>query len=580
MKPPAHSALFLQLLSAMLLCGCLATPCMAGLGPVTRLCASPTQYARTEFQVMVTASWQDPYDERDIALDLELLDPSGARVLIPGFLWSGSSGGSSEWRLRFSPLKAGDYSGRVRLHSRGGEESSGELRFTVLPSTARGFLRANDTWSFRYDNGTLFRGLGENLCWESRVHDDNLAFSKLHEDRRFNYEYLLGRLAANGGNFYRTWICPWNLPLDWRQPSNTDRYAEDTGRFNRSAMRRLDELVELSESLGLHVMLTLDSAGSYLGGSWEASPYNRRNGGPAATPAEFFSSPEARALYRSRLRLLVARWSYSTSIACWEFFNEVDNLMHASQPAIPDALVTDWHREMSTYLHGIDPHHHLVTTSRSHREIAGLEELPSLDFTQHHMYGHTGDIPAELSRRASRLGRPHVIGEFSYEWDWSKDFNAISAQMDRDFERGPWLGLVSETPVLPLSWWWEYFEDRGTDARLAPVRRVLDDMLAHGGPFSTLEIRAEGASVQGRGLRCGAAAYLCLWSDLPQAAPVRLVLPSGFSGRPLTLSRADSATGAWGPAQELRAGDEQVSVVLGDKGLVLLRLSPAEGVHP
>jgi len=568
------------LLAATVLLGALPSCCLAGLESVTQLCAQPVQYAKTEFQVMLTATWNDPYVESDVALDLELRDPSGAALVVPGFLWEGESGKSSEWRLRLSPLMPGDYSGQIRLRSRAGEERSAELHFTVQASAAHGFLRPNDTWSFRYDDGTLFRGLGENLCWESREKDDSRYFSRLHEHPRFNYEYMLGRLAARGGNFFRTWICSWNLPLDSRQPRNTTRYSADDARFNRSAMRRLDDLLELSSSLGLHVMLTLDTAGSYLGTDWDLSPYNRRNGGPAATPREFFESPAARSLYRSRLRLLVARWSYSPAIACWEFFNEVDNLMHASSPAIPDALVTDWHREMAEYLHRTDPHRHMVTTSRSHREISGLEELPSLDFTQHHIYGHTGDIPAEVARRAKRTGKPHVIGEFGYEWDWSKDFNTFADRMDRDFERGLWLGLLSETPVLPLSWWWEYFNERGTDARLLPVRKVLDGMLSQGGHFVPLDCQAEGVQVGCRALRCGRNLYLCLWSDLPQPSPLKVRFPTGALQRQLSLSRLDTRTGTWGPEEPLKATERGLDLVLDSAGLLLVRLSPGEGTPP
>jgi len=556
----------------MVLAAGLASSALAAIDSVTRLVACPTQYAKTEFQVMLRADWKDPTDPQDVSLDLELRDPDGQSLSYPAFLWAGESGQPSEWRLRMSPTRPGEYTGHFLLHSRDGETHSGPVRFSVQPSRSHGFLRPNNPWSFRYDDGTLFRGLGENLCWESRKQDDSRFFGRLQEHPRFNYEYMLGCLAAQGGNFFRTWICSWNLPLDWKQPRNTLRYPADEARFNRSAMRRLDELVELSSALGLHLMLTLDTGGSFHGAEWELSPYNRRNGGPVATPREFFESPEARALYRNRLRLIVARWSYSPAIACWEFFNEVDNLMHASSPAIPDALVTDWHREMAGYLRRTDPHHHMVTTSRSHREVAGLDELADLDFSQHHMYGHTGDIPGELARRSARNAKPHVIGEFGYEWDWNKNFDAFADRMDRDFELGLWLGLLSETPILPMSWWWEYFSERGTDARLAPVRKVLDEMLAQGGPVTALDCRVEGAQQGCRALRCGDTAYLCVWTELAQPAQVDVSLPAGTLQRGSTLSRLDSATGTWGPEVVLEKVTGTLPLSLGPTGMLVVRL--------
>lgn len=38
---------------------------------------------------------------------------------------------------------------------------------------------------------------------------------------------------------------------------------------------------------------------------------------------DFFTNERARADYKQRLRYLVARYGYSTSIFAWEFFNEV-----------------------------------------------------------------------------------------------------------------------------------------------------------------------------------------------------------------------------------------------------------------
>ena len=59
-------------------------------------------------------------------------------------------------------------------------------------------------------------------------------------------------------------------------------------------------------------------------GQWPVNPYNTVNGGPAKTPADFWTDPTARALYRRRLRYLVARYGSQTSIAFWELWNETD----------------------------------------------------------------------------------------------------------------------------------------------------------------------------------------------------------------------------------------------------------------
>jgi hypothetical protein len=370
------------------------------------------------------------------------------------------------------------------------------------------------------------------LCWESRSFDDSRHFKSLHENQRYNYEYLVGTLKANGGNFFRTWMCPWNLPLEWKQPLDTARYRDDPGHFNASAIQRMDELIELAHATDTYFMLALDAHGSLLGHGWDASSYNMKNGGPCATPADFFTNPEARSQYQDRLRYLVARWGYSPHLAVWEFFNEVDNAMYAQKPArIPDEPVMQWHREMSEYLKRIDPASRLVTTSVSHRDVAGLNALPGMDFNQRHIYRNTDTIPEIIRRYTRDTGKPYVIGEYSYEWDWTKNFNEFSGQMDDDFRRGLWLGLFSPTPIMPMSWWWEFFDERRLPVYFKRVRAVHEQMLAAGrGDYQETAVRWEGGALRHvLAVKCGRTTFVLLQNTEKTPVNGQLVIPT--SGR-------------------------------------------------
>ena len=151
----------------------------------------------------------------------------------------------------------------------------------------------------------------------------------------------------------------------------------------------------------------------------------------------------------------MARWGYSTSIAAWEFFNEIDNAAFTQQDSIriPHNAVTQWHMEMSRYLKDIDPYGHMVTTSISHRDIHGLNSIAYIDFNQKHIYKHTEKIPAIYGPTSKRL-------ESRTSWlnsDTGGKMMILSygKLFDYDFKRGLWYGLFSPTPVLPMSWWWE-----------------------------------------------------------------------------------------------------------------------------
>lgn len=360
-------------------------------------------------------------------------------------------------------------------------------------------------WTFKFDNGELYRGLGENICWESRDNDDSKYFKVLHEDKKYNYEYMLASLAKHKGDYYRTWICPWNLPLDWKAGFNNSRYTPSDAYFNPSAISKLDRLVGLSDSLGLHVMLTLGTGS-----------YDEQNGRYAVTTDNFFVDPKAKAQYKNRLRFIVARWGYSPSISAWEFFNEVDNVQFRNEDnPIPAAAIVEWHAEMSAYLSLLDPYEHLITTSISHRDLKGLNSIEYIDFNQKHIYKNNLALPATIIKYTRDFNKPYVIGEYGYEYDWQKNFDDFADAMDSDFKRGLWYGLFTPTPILPMSWWWEYFDHRGTDAYLSNVRSVLDSMMRDGqGSFKSIQVSTGTPEVEAYAVRCGQKTYLYVHNTL------------------------------------------------------------------
>jgi hypothetical protein len=493
---------------------------------IVLLTKSVSQYQKSEWDIELTTTFGNPYNLNEITLDMVLASPSGKKLVLPCFYVSGESGSKSLWKARFTPREKGNYSYRFELKKASGKAfSTPEKVFNAKASQAKGFLNLNNLWTFKYDNGTLFRGIGENICWESRDVDDSKYFKQLHEDKRFNYNYMLRKLAANGGNFFRTWMIYWNLPVDWKKVQNNSRYQNSDSYFNESGMKRMDDLVQLCDSLGMHMMLALESHVGLMGSGWEISNYNVVNGGSAKTPTEFFALPAARAQYKNKLRLMVARYGYSPAIGAWEFFNEVDNAMYngGSGNQIPADVVTDWHNEMSTFLKSVDPYKHIVTTSVSHRDIPGMNDLKNIDINQRHIYKNTAGIPATIIENTAKHNKPYIIGESGYEWDWSKDFNAIAPEMDGDFRRALWLGLFSPTPVLPMSWWWEFFESRGMMSYFNIVKRLNNDMLHAGkGEFVKLDVKSNGKSLEVYSVACGTTKFIYLYNTSQKDETVQL----------------------------------------------------------
>jgi hypothetical protein len=533
------------------------------------------QYERAQFSLDVAGDFVNPYRSNDIRVDMLLTAPSGESIFLPCYYESGASP-SSVWKARFSPRETGEFTYHFELRRNEVLEfATAEATLVVVAGTREGFLTTNDNWTFRFDSGKPFRGIGENIGWESRVWENDLH----------DYEHLLGMLSSNGGNFFRTWMAPWNMPLEWETVVDTRRYTNSEDYYHRGGIARMDELVELCERLDLYMMLAFDWHGALqTGDRWNINPYNAQNGGPASTPAEFFTSAQARERYKDRLRYIVARWGYSTSIGAWEFFNEIDNAAYngtESALAIPPDAIASWHDEMSTYLKEIDPYDHVVTTSVSHRELSGLFDVQNIDVVQRHIYRNTTSLPAVIKDGINRYKKPFVVGEFGYDWDWNNIGAAIADELDYDFKRGLWYGLFSPTPILPMTWWWEFFHERGTTTYFNRVRDVSDKMLASGdGAFEQVTVAVVGSGLEAYGVRTEESYYVYLLNNSPNPAHgKRIRIPVEVAGV-YAIRQLNTGNGEWADL-EIRATasgritTSGISLAAGES--VVLALEPHTG---
>lgn len=467
----------------------------AQIGNVRQLTEKITQYDRSDFRIELKGKWTNPYLQEEVTLDMLVTTPSGENLVVPCYYESGESGKVSVWMARFTPRESGEYQYQFELKGKNVKRNlSGKQSFTAEKSDLNGFLNTENDWILRFDNGMPFRGVAENICWESRINDDSRFFKELHERGDiFNYDRMIPKFAKNGGNFVRVWMCSWNFPIDRKDNFNNSRYEPSEEYFNRSVVERLDHFIDLCEKENVYVMLCLGQ-------------------GDVNADNNFFIDSEAKKRYKNRLRYIVAKWGYSPNIAMWEFFNEIDNIKFRNEKnPIPDEAIVSWHEEMSTYLKGLDPYKHIVTTSISHRDIEGLNSVKNIDINQKHIYNNTDILSSEIVKYVEEFNKPYIIGEFGREWDWSKNFDDFSHEMDIDFKRGLWYGIFSPTPVTPMSWWWEYFDARGMTPYFRGVREINDRMLSAGkGKFESLTVNA--GDFHAHGVKCGDEVYVYLYN--------------------------------------------------------------------
>jgi hypothetical protein len=319
------------------------------------------QFGRYEVSFLLDATYTNPFDPADIDVQAQITFPDRGEVSVPAFYfipYQPANGvtqlqggipfgppGTPSWRVRFSPPRPGRY--RFRLFARdaaGQTAQSEEYSFEAAPSAGPGFIRVavrNPTYFEDSATGKPWIGIGANVAW-TRARDPGTPTAC--------YEYYFGR-ARGLMSATRVWMCHWAW-LEW-----TPQVAEEgttwagyggLGYYNQMIAAEFDRVFALAEENGLRVMLvTDDNNEQYRNGGteeWFGNPYNRISGGPGDDPSDFFSSPAARRAYRNRLRYILARWGYSTSLWAINSWND-------ESQAGPE--VRDWLRGMRDFVHGM-----------------------------------------------------------------------------------------------------------------------------------------------------------------------------------------------------------------------------------
>lgn len=309
---------------------------------------------------------------------------------------------------------------------------------------------------FRDGQGRLFAPLGMNLGWVLEGLDAAERFAAI--------ERYFERMAAYGARWVRMWSCAWSFDFEPR-----------LGRYDEEAAATFERVLQAAARRGIYVQLCLTYHGILKADAqWHLNAYNRANGGPCATPVEFFSSRAARDAFKKRLDWLVARFAAQPALFAWELVNEV-NLVDGYPTGFLAA--NDWHREMSEYLHRIDPYGHMVSTSTAFWQIptAGLWKLPGLDFVQTHEYQNHFIATLDVANNVmGRFGKPVLNAEAGY------DFRSPSFECSWDpegilFHRALLKGIFSGGAGSAMAWWWDsYVAGQDLFPRFGPVAEVFE----------------------------------------------------------------------------------------------------------
>ncbi len=415
-----------------------------GLPTLARLTPLPSQWCKLELALTLPQVVRNPYDPAELDARVRFESPSGRAITVPAFWYAHPTDARrSGWRVRFTPPAAGVWRAQAIVRTFRGETRSPAITLHVAPRRAKGFVRVHprNPRYLAFDNGDPFFPIGVNLGW---WRDDPIG----------EYERRLDALHRNGGNATRIWMAPWSFGIEWRDTG--------LGNYDNRQLRAhwLDRVLEMAEQRGITVMLTLiadlefraDSAGL-----WMENPYNARLGGVIAQPGEFVTHPAARRLFAQRLRYIAARWGYSTAIAAWEFWNEVDATPIDTESLIP------WLQEMSAVLRTHDPNQRLITLSYIGNGDPRVWRMEEIGLTQRHEYHISPtwfrSLPGGFRPTTDWPEKPLLLSEFGYS-SIGEPLNEATRE-GIHLHNGLWASTFSGFAGAAMYWWWDDYIEAG-----------------------------------------------------------------------------------------------------------------------
>ncbi|HNR99129.1 MAG TPA: hypothetical protein PKX48_07900 [Planctomycetota bacterium] len=274
------------------------------------------------------------------------------------------------------------------------------------------------------------------------------------------------------------------------------------GSYDQVDARFLDRVVAAAEAHGIALQVAFVTRDLYLARlSKEDSP-------------EYAA---AIAAIKNLARYFVARWGYSTAIAAWEYWNEMD----------PGKPLDRFYRELRAHFDAIDPYGHLVATSAwapCPRDWAH----PALDTADLHFYLRPAlgdafkDAAATVAERAAFLrshapGKPAFLSEFGLagdKWELS-DY----MRRDQDYLHGRdalWAAAMAGLAGGSMSWWWEDFDRMNLYRHYAPLAAFVADIPFPSSGFTPVAWRERDPALHAMALR--GPRLTCVWLSDPAAS--------------------------------------------------------------
>jgi hypothetical protein len=427
------------------------------------------QWDLYEASIDLSATYTNPYDFSDIAVQAILTSPTGVQRTVDAFWMQDyfidpdsrnlSETGTPSFRLRFTPNEQGQWSFILSVSLQGGTPvTSPAYSFTCngVSTVNKGYIRKTTTNYLQWDNGAQYIPVGENIAYPN----SNVIY---------DYDRQLDKLHPVGANFIRVWMATWGVALEWTNVGSLTGFG-GLKQYKQSAAKQLDYLLGRGQTDGYAIMLCINYHNQFVvGDEWENNPYNTL----VSEPVAFFTDATAKAIFKNRLRYLVARWGYAGNLQSWELFNEMDNTPYY---ATGKAAVDQWHDEMAGYLKSIDPGHLVTSSCGDEVNGAGTWNSANIDFTQVHKYRNDIRLPRLLAslnqQRLNTYSKPVLDGEFGMIV-YATQEKFVDPQ-GIGMHNVMWATLLSGSLGAAIPWWEHWVDEQNLYPHFARLSAFKD----------------------------------------------------------------------------------------------------------
>ena len=417
-------------------------------------------YGKYEVTFQLDQVIENPFDSDEIDVQCVFVAPSGRESRVPAFIFDRQAG---IWKLRFAPRELGRYQGTIMARGKGWQEELPLLSFDVTASPSKGFVvcTAEKPGRLQFETGEMFLPVSM-VLWGSFLSANAEELSQL-QPGRINHVRLISNESCFGGAY------------------NIERTGLPLGEYDLERAKNLDRLFERLDALDMYVtfnfLLNTDFRVTDPWPGFSANPYNAANGGPCKVPSDIFTSPDARRLFKQRLRYTLARWGYSPRLCLWELWAEAD-VSEGFDSHVESAR--DWHQEMADFVHATDPYLHPVTSSLSLRsrsaafENSGIFAIESMDVVATELYNDRDmgqAVHDDAIHTINKYRKPQLCIELGLAHGmFSDDRDVTGIHMHAAL----WSSAMSGSSTTPCFWHWSKIMELQLLPHFAAIAKYLE----------------------------------------------------------------------------------------------------------